>query len=87
MKSKRMDASDNMLGWMRETARRLSSLERVGRTDLLEATIDGESSVLAVRTFAEIPEDLPLSGTAYVLDEQVEYRQDPVTRAWTATGS
>jgi hypothetical protein len=85
MKSNRLDAQDNFLSWMRLVNKRITRMERKGRVDLLGATTEdaARDGQLAVRTFSEIPELEP--GTAvHVLDEDVVYVQDSMTRAWQA---
>ena len=82
MKSNSIDAQDTMIGWMRDTNRRMYRLERKGRLDLLnepEAVGDALSAVLNI---GEIPEDIPLGQRVLLEDTGEIVVQDPVTREW-----
>lgn len=87
MNSAGLDARDGLMSWMRRTGKRIEALERIGRLDLLSNTIDGQSNSLTVRQLGDIPTDIPEDALVYVVDEDAEYRMDPVTRQWQATGS
>lgn len=67
--------------WIGQVQRRLNRLERIGYNYkfAVEAT---QSSLLAVETVADIPEELPVDCVVYVVREQRYIQQDETTRAW-----